>query len=94
MSLNELFDQAKETAWKRGFYDDLKGFDALLAPLLSEIEELKEAYYKGDHKGFQDEFADVIISAGSIGRFLELDLDHIVVKKMAYNEIRKDKAKI
>lgn len=60
----------------------------LLALIHTEVSEALEAVRKGhlENDNFQEELADILIRVFDLAGWLEIDLDEVVKKKMAFNK--------
>ncbi|MEK4148943.1 MazG nucleotide pyrophosphohydrolase domain-containing protein [Robertmurraya sp. FSL W8-0741] len=88
MKINELCQEAYETAKSKGWHDEERETGTLLALIHSEVSEALEADRKGDSENFIEELADVCIRIFDLCGSKNLDLETAINKKMLKNKGR------
>lgn len=88
MKINELCQEAFETAKSKGWHDEPRETGTLLALIHSEVSEALEADRKGDQENFAEELADVCIRIFDLCGSREIDLEKAIVEKMEKNKGR------
>lgn len=95
MSFNELADEVHSIAKEKGWWDTPREMGTLLMLIVSELSEGMEADRQGlnDDKlpqrpGLHVELADAVIRILDICAHEKIDLDSIVLEKIAYNKMR------
>ncbi len=86
--INQLCEQAFETAKSKGWHDEPRETGTLLALIHSEVSEALEADRKGDHDNFAEELADVCIRIFDLCGLMNIDLEKIISEKMERNKSR------
>jgi NTP pyrophosphatase (non-canonical NTP hydrolase) len=99
LTINELARQANRMAVDKGFWERIPSdpLPTKLALIHSEISEALEAYrnnlpfetvINGKPEGIGVEIADAVIRLCDLAGHYGLDLEGIILRKMAYNESR------
>lgn len=97
MSLYEIGKEAHDNAVEHGWWTEERNIGEILALIHSEVSEALEEYrqdkmnlYWNSTKpeGFGVELADVIIRVCDLAYAKGIDLDTLVILKMAYNSTR------
>ncbi|MDC6267739.1 MazG nucleotide pyrophosphohydrolase domain-containing protein [Lysinibacillus fusiformis] len=88
MTINGLCKEAHKTAIQKGWYDEQRETGTILALVHSEVSEALEADRKGESQKFQEELADVCIRVFDLAGSKGIDLESIIMAKMAYNKTR------
>jgi NTP pyrophosphatase (non-canonical NTP hydrolase) len=95
--LNDLAEQAYETAKSKGFYETPPDMLSRLCLIHSEVSEVCEEYrnghlpneniYEEDGKlcGIPSEIGDIIIRALDFAAYYEIDIAKAIEEKMKYN---------
>ncbi|MEH7122089.1 MazG nucleotide pyrophosphohydrolase domain-containing protein [Bacillus sp. JJ1773] len=86
--INQLCEQAYETAKSKGWHDEPRETGTLLALIHSEVSEALEADRKGNHENFAEELADVCIRVFDLCGSKGIDLENAILKKMEHNKGR------
>ena len=86
--INQLCNQAYETAKSKGWHDELRETGTLLALIHSEVSEALEADRKGNEENFCEELADVCIRIFDLCGSRGIDLEAAILKKMERNKAR------
>ncbi|MGN8647906.1 hypothetical protein ACTNEO_05125 [Gracilibacillus sp. HCP3S3_G5_1] len=87
-SINQLCQEAYETAKSKGWHDKERETGTLLALVHSEVSEALEADRKGNQEEFEIELADVCIRIFDLCGSRGIDLEGWVNAKMKYNKDR------
>lgn len=97
-SLRELLREAYDIAKSKGWHDTERSFPELIALMHSELSESLESYRDnedaivmrddGKPDGYGIELADAVIRVMDACEHLGLDLESLVMTKMAYNRTR------
>lgn len=87
-SINQLCQEAFETAKSKGWHDEPRETGTLLALIHSEVSEALEADRKGDQEGFEEELADVVIRILDLCGSRNIDLEDAILTKMERNKGR------
>lgn len=88
MKINEMCQEAYETAKSKGWHDEPRETGTLLALIHSEVSEALEADRKGDSENFIEEMADVVIRVADLCGSRNIDLESAIRKKMDKNKGR------
>lgn len=88
ISINQLCQEAFETAKSKGWHDETRETGTLLALIHSEVSEALEADRKGDQENFAEELADVCIRIFDLCGSKGIDLENAIVDKMNRNKGR------
>lgn len=97
--INQLVYQAHQNAINKGWYEEPRTFGDMVALMHSELSEaledyrngkpFTEIYFEGDKPcGIPTELADVIIRIFDTCGYFNIDLEHAIQVKMAYNATR------
>ena len=98
--INELIEEAYQTAKEKGWWERDPALPELIALMHSELSEvieeyrngrgLTETYYDNKHKpcGIPSELADIIIRALAVCGRYDIDLETALIEKMDYNKKR------
>lgn len=86
--INQLCQQAYETAKSKGWHDEERETGTLLALIHSEVSEALEADRKGDTENFAEELADVCIRVFDLCGANGIDLESAILNKMERNKTR------
>lgn len=89
--INELCQEAYETAKSKGWHDEDRETGTMLALIHSEVSEALEADRKGEGDNFAEELADVCIRVFDLCGLKGIDLEYHILKKMEYNKTRTHK---
>jgi NTP pyrophosphatase (non-canonical NTP hydrolase) len=98
MHLNDICEQAHEIAVDKGFWDSQRNIPEILCLIHSEVSEALEDLRHGNMEetvaedgkinGLPSELADIIIRVADLAEALNIDLEAVVLRKMAYNATR------
>jgi NTP pyrophosphatase (non-canonical NTP hydrolase) len=88
MKINQLCQQAYETAKSKGWHDEERETGTLIALIHSEVSEALEADRKGDAENFSEELADVCIRIFDLCGSRGIDLEKAIHEKMERNKGR------
>jgi len=69
-------------------YSTVRNDGELLMLIVSELGEALEGLRKGDRKNFEEEIADTFIRLGDLCGGRDIDIEKIILKKMAKNKKR------
>lgn len=86
--INDLCNQAFETAKSKGWHDEPHEMGTVLALIHAEVSEALEADRKHDHDNFVEELADVCIRIFDLCGSMNIDLEKAIKQKMEYNKSR------
>lgn len=86
--INNLCQEAYETALSKGWHDQERETGTLLALIHSEVSEALEADRKDDRENFAEELADVCIRVFDLCGSRGIDLEKAILEKMQYNKSR------
>jgi NTP pyrophosphatase (non-canonical NTP hydrolase) len=89
--INQLVNQAFETAISKGWHDEPRETGTLLALIHSEVSEALEADRRGNEEQLAEELADVCIRVFDFCGAKDIDLQAAILKKMEYNKSRPHK---
>jgi len=94
-NFNPLAKEAYLTAFNNGFYDhapledDVKTVLIKLLLINGEVSEAAEVLRKDQGRDrLHEELADVMIRLLDLMGYVQMDIDSVVAKKMAYNKTR------
>jgi NTP pyrophosphatase (non-canonical NTP hydrolase) len=87
-TINQLCQEAYETAKSKGWHDEERETGTLLALVHSEVSEALEADRKGNQEEFEIELADVCIRIFDLCGARNIDLEGAINFKMALNKGR------
>lgn len=88
-TINQLVNEAYETAKSKGWHDQPREMGTRLALIHGEVSEAMEADRRHEGKDrVAEELADVIIRIFDLCGEEDIDLEEAVLKKMEYNKTR------
>ena len=99
-NIPSLVQRAYENSKKHGFWEGEKNFGEVISLMHCELSEayeeyrskkgFNETYYEENGKpcGIPSELADVVIRIFDFCGGMNIDLEKIILEKMAYNETR------
>ncbi len=88
MTINQLIQEAHNTAKEKGFWDVETNVSVKLMLIVTELAEACEADRKGNKEHFTEEIADTFIRLFDLCGGLDLDIETAITKKMAKNKTR------